>query len=61
VVEKSKKIVAGRKKPAEKTAGCGEGHFQPLVKTFTSNNLRTTQTAQVDRGPLVQSALAGDN
>jgi hypothetical protein len=41
VVEKSKKIVAGLKKSAEKTACCGEGHFQPLSKTIVSNNLRT--------------------
>jgi hypothetical protein len=34
VVEKSKKIVAGLKKSAEKSACCGEGHFQPLSKTF---------------------------
>jgi hypothetical protein len=42
VVEKSKKMAAALKKPAEKNACCGEGHFQPRIKTFISNNLRTS-------------------
>jgi len=42
VVEKSKKIAAGLKKTAEKTACCEEGHFQPRIKTFISNNLRSS-------------------
>jgi hypothetical protein len=46
VVEKSKKMVGRTKKPAEKTAVCGEGYFQALRNTFITSNLRTAQTAQ---------------
>jgi hypothetical protein len=45
VVEKSKKMVGRTKKPAEKTAVCGEGHFQALRNTFITSNLRTAQAA----------------
>jgi len=53
VVEKSKKMVTGLKKPAEKTVWCGEGYFQPLLNTLISNNLRTAQTA-----PCRETAIA---
>src|SRR5271157_3770678 len=53
VVEKSKKMAAGSKNSAEKTACCGEGQFQPMTNTFISNNLRTAQTAPKANGNVV--------
>ena len=42
-----RKMAPGAKKSAEKTACCGEGHFQPRIKTFISNNLRNRKRLPV--------------